>query len=116
MKQFLGKPFLVFAMIATAIAVSISARQPMWPNMLALNNSLKQTCIQFQFLNGSNREIEYNKMKSLLFQNSNTAQVFNSKDLEKMLGSPNSVDTNGNWIYNLNPSNPNVKAVFEVRQ
>jgi hypothetical protein len=107
-------PFVCYLLAIVFVATSLSARKSMWPNTQGLTQDNKITCLQFKSLNGSNREAEFEKIKQFIFKDAKTNQSFTQEYLEKMLGSPNSVDANGNWIYNLNPSQEHAKAVLMV--
>lgn len=100
------------------VITSISAVPTLWPNKPLLTNSAKQICVQFKLLNGSNRIAEFEKIVELLFKkekditNTMYSIQYIKQDVEKLLGKPNEVLQNGNWVYYLNPNQKQCIATF----
>ncbi len=96
----------------------------MFPSTDVLTSEMKATAIQFQYLKGSNRIAEFQKLYKAVLGNNTTAnsilktvdvqQIINYtfNDIEKILGPPDVVLPNGSWVYYLNANQENCKAVF----
>lgn len=88
----------------------MSATPTLWPSHLKLSNQLKSTCTQFKLLQGSNRINELKKIEQTILNNAEL-QVYKN-DIGKILGMPDNINEDGNWIYILNPNLFNSKVIF----
>ncbi len=59
-----------FLLLLVIFFTNISALKSNWPNNNLISNADKITCIQFQYLRGSNRVAEFQKIASLIFNES----------------------------------------------
>lgn len=110
-------------LLIAIITTSISASPTLWPNIPALDTSIKNSCVQFQLLQGSNRIAEFNAIASILFKQKSenntyslSTNIYTQNDIKKMLGNADAIMPNGNWQYNLNPSQPNNTVTFNFNE
>lgn len=57
-----------FGILFSVLFLNASAHKSIWPNSNYLHNEDKSTCIQFQFLKGSNRVAEFRKIAETIFK------------------------------------------------
>jgi uncharacterized protein YeaC (DUF1315 family) len=107
------------------LLTSISAMPSMWPSSITLTNEDKNICTQFKILQGSNRIAEFEKIAQTIFNEQQETsngeankkqKTSNENDIQKLLGKADEVNQNGDWVYNLNPSQPNSKAIFRYNK
>lgn len=117
MKQFL----LFFTFLMATFMINVSAHKSIWPSCNGLTNKDRSTCIQFQYLKGSNRLTEFKKISTLIF---NSVELKNQKkyyttsctiyDIKKILGTPDDSKDDTTITYYLNPDEPNCKAEISI--
>lgn len=111
------KNLILFLHLLFIVFFSISANNSIWPNSNFIKNEDKLVCVEFQFLKGSNRLAEFNKIEKNILQldwvnlnQSNQINKLSIEEIEKILGMPDA-KLNNSIKYILNPST-NTIAVF----
>ncbi len=121
MKKILEKPFFYPLIVALMMIVSLSAHNSFWPSNQSLDTEDKMNCLRFQNLRGSNRIAEAELMWQTLFSTSIskkghkvvTTSQFSFFDIEKIMGNPDLITTNGDLVYFLNTSYFNCKIIIK---
>jgi hypothetical protein len=108
------KLFLFMPLSALFMVTSISGTSTLWPSSGYFTAPLKSTAIQFQTLKGSNRIAEFTKLHQQIFSQQLISKNIYSNDLIKILGSPNEIDGNNNYIYHLGYQNE--KVIFTLNK
>ncbi len=125
MQKTINKPIVFLPLMILLIITSLSANKTMFPAAAGLTSEIKATAIQFQNLKGSNRISDFQKLYSVLFKQPATAAAENDganktsieysfEDIEKILGAPDAVLSNTNWVYYLNANQENCKAIISI--
>jgi hypothetical protein len=126
MQKVIKKPIVFLPLLMLLIITSLSTNKTMFPSASGLTSKIKATAIQFQYLKGSNRISEFKKLHSVLFTKTATCEAkssspnkttieFSLADIENILGPPDLVLSNTNWVYYLNGNQENCQAIFEDR-
>ena len=113
--------YKLYGVIFVVLFANISAHKSIWPSCKGLANADKTVCIQFQYLQGSNRIAEFKKVCEFIFksqsietQKTYTSNICSIYDIEKMLGKPDELINGLDYIYYLNPNQTDCKAKINV--